>query len=494
MPKNLSPSLSSRFDSLEREIVAGRGERAKATVKKLIRLAKGRSDKLILARLARRVGLPEVGQRLLAPYLRPTSRRGVMEPTVAERAEYAIALRCIGATEEAVALLETLQDSDDADSVFFLAICRITQWRYAEAIPLLQRYLKHPAPNAYQRLVAETNLASALIHEGALGAAEKALREIEIKAQSGEYHYALGKNLYFRAELEILRQNPDRAIKYLNVAKSYLAESTALDRLLNRFWQAVAEHQREKSTSTRAELLAVRAEAEAIGGWETVRNVDFHLAWFDRDAALYRRVYFGTPSEAFRRRMRLLWPKGLDESNQYAWCLMAGERPIELTVPRQAKVLKAGSVSHRLFRALQMDFYRPLRVTELHSRIYPGEFYDAASSPQRVKHAIRQLRRALAAAKLPLTVEENRATYRLHSKKPFVLIVSAEAPVTREDEILRRLHEYFAGNFSAREAASKTGEPLRSLQRVLNTAVAAGHLTRQGASSHVRYQFARPVR
>ncbi len=491
MPKSSPPNLAPKFAEIDREIVAGRAARVQEKVSALVRLVKSRADRLALARLARRCGLPEISQRLLGPIVRGFGRKTYADVTPSEKAEYAIALRGLGAVEEAIALLETVQDSGDPEPTFLLALSHFSHWNYRAAIPLLQKYLGHPAVGAYQRLVAETNLASALIHEGDLREAEKVLREVEQHAQAGNFDYVLGKTLYFRAELEILAKNPDGAIRHLNTSRRYLAESSPIDRLLHRFWLAVADHQKEKSPSSRRELASVRAEAQALNAPELVRNVDLQLGWLDRDATLFRKVYFGTPSESFRQRMTTLWPRGVENPDEYEWEITAGDSPRHLTATAQQKIFKVGTVPQRLFRALHSDFYRPLRIAELHSRIYPGEFYEPVSAPMRVKQALKILRQTLKDAKLPLIVAEFDGKYTLQSSKPFLLGLSSHAPQNREDEILRRLHEHFPAGFSAREAADRIGEPLRSLQRTLESAVKEKQLERTGRSSRIRYAFAR---
>lgn len=478
------------LQSLDRDIVDGKAERAKIVVEKLAKGRLTREERSHLARLARRSGIPEVSLRLLAPLVRTEGRRVAEAASVMERAEYASALRSAGAIEEAIALLETIQTPDEPETIFLLALSHFSKWDYPKAIPLLKRYLTSPKISDYQRLVGDTNLASALIHEGQLDEGAIALKEMEALARQGNYKYVLSKALYFHAELEVLREAPDAAIRYLEHSDEYLTEPSPLDRLLTRMWTGIARHQKHRTQATRDELGAVRERARTDGAWELVRNCDLHLAWLDRNHELYRLVYFGTPTASFRERMKGLWADGVEKGEHYHWHLCAGESPFSFTARKQQSVLKAGGVPYRLFRALHSDFYRPLRIAELHARVYPGEFFNPISAPLKVKQALKLLRQKLAACGIPLQVVDQGAGYALSSKNPFSLEVTSNAPTSRNDEILRRLHEYFSTPFSAKEAAKQLAIPHRTMQRALESAVKQGDLGRGGKTGGTRYAFA----
>lgn len=477
------------IDAIEKLIVAGEIPKAQVEIAKAVKAKPPREDRAPMARLARRANLPETSLRLLNPIVRVEGRKLAEVANENEVVEYASALRNVGAVEEAIELLESIHKQAIPESLFLLALSYFSRWDYPHAIPILREYIKCDGLSDYQRLVGEVNLASALIHEGALDEGERLLAEIERRARGGAHRYLLGKTIYFGAELEVLKNRPARARECLKKAQEFLAGTSELDLLLSRMWLAIANHQEMANKESRAALTAVRAEALAASAWEIVRNCDLHSAWFSRDESLFEFVYFGTPSGFFRKRMAEIWPEGIPAEKAYDWVLCPGAKPAQLSARQQGDVLKTGSVPHRLLRALQSDFYRPFRIAELHTRIYPGEFYEPVSASAKVRQAIKLMRARFKAKRLPLTVEEKDSAYRIAAKSAFVLVVAKDAPESRNDDTLRKLHQAFPNGFGAKEAADKLGESRRTLLRILVWAVKAGHLKKTGSTKSARYNF-----
>jgi hypothetical protein len=147
---------------LESLVRSGESAKARRILRELRLDRLTRAEKLQAANLARRSGLPELSIKLLNRVMRP--RSGASDASARERAEYAAALSRIGATSEALGILESLKGSDHPEVPLFHAFALISQWDYRGAIPLLRRH-ERAAQTDYQRLIGRVNLVAALVFE-----------------------------------------------------------------------------------------------------------------------------------------------------------------------------------------------------------------------------------------------------------------------------------------------------------------------------------------
>src|SRR5262249_52584108 len=95
-----------------------------------------REYRVKLAVLARRAGKPNLALRILAPIVRP-ERKLLFVPTDLEKAEYAATLSRIGAVDEALSLLNSLDGTKLPEVSAYKSLALVSHWRYAETIPLL---------------------------------------------------------------------------------------------------------------------------------------------------------------------------------------------------------------------------------------------------------------------------------------------------------------------------------------------------------------------
>ena len=96
-----------------------------------------RSEKLIFAEFARRIGKPDLALRLLYPRVRI-----YRDATAAESTEYSLSLIRLGHFNEGLELLnkKELQSTPQID--FYRAFADIYRWDYENAEVKLRRYLK----------------------------------------------------------------------------------------------------------------------------------------------------------------------------------------------------------------------------------------------------------------------------------------------------------------------------------------------------------------
>jgi hypothetical protein len=445
-----------------------------------------RSQLASFASLCCRADEPILAIRALNPIVRG-EKASVNPPTSAEATEYAQALSRIGAAREALDLLETVDGKAHPKALLMLAHAHFAEWNYAASLPLLRSYLEVRL-EPYEKLVGEVNLLAALIATGQTEAAEPVIGAAKRDAEALHAHRLLGNCLELEAQLGILNKDFARARRALESASRIFAEGEFLDSLLVRKWKAIASY-RENPASKEAlpSLRALREEAAKLKYWEGVRDCDYHLAVATGDEELLDRLFYGTPSEHFRARLRKSvapdWEPG---ENFVRWYGGRGEKILDLEAAELPPMLVS------LLRLLASDLYAPFRTASLFSSIYADEYFNPDTSPHRVQQLIHRLEKEMTSLGLPLKVSKDAQAYSLEAASPFGIradLLSAQPAPGAERHELSLRNEFKEAAFTAVEAASRLGVSRRTVSRVLKEAIALGKIEVIGEGSVIRYRL-----
>jgi len=471
--------------SFDRQIRAGQGQSVRkallATDKKKI----PRPQLALWAWLAWRVGAAEKGVEWLNNVVRPKAR-SPQTASAREKAEYAACLTRLGAVSEALEILESIPTKEVPQAALYQVFALVAQWNYAETVPHLEAYLK-TRPAAYDSLIARVNLAAALIflkeYERALGL----LQTLEKETAADNHRLLWGNVLELRASVFIHMGKWKAALEECRRAQTQLKEHGGVFALLIEKWAAVARF--GISSGGRKALPEVKAKAAAIGHWESVRDCERFEAIIRRDTDLFKKVYFGTPYEGFRRRLVSDFPIPVEIPSHYERELGEGSKRRVLDLGNLGGDLKAGRQNHRCLSILASDFYRPFRSAQLHALLFPGEFYNPHSSRHRTAEAMYRLKSWLKKEIPALVVSRGTHGYRLTAKSPVSLRMREEIVGVREPEleVLRRI--FSETPFSISEAMDNLNMARRTASRQLQAWVGSGALSRLGAGQSTRYQF-----
>lgn len=486
MPKPANKSLLEVRDRIR----AGKEAEALRLIKALLNTRKGvdRGDLPSVADLARRAGAPGLGLQLLNPLVRQEGKtEGGASPE--EKTEYAACLTYIGAWTEARALLETLDGDSQPRVYLFRAFSLVNQGDYAGAVPLLQKYVRHPSLDDYSRMVGKVNLAEAYVSTNQYRKADPLLQDLLYQSSVRKFRLLLGKALEVSAMSFILQKKLQKAAQFLQKSKDYLTDPEGLVAFFVRKWEAISELHRHPSEKAALDALrAVRKEAIRREHWESARECDYFEAVLLRDKALFLYVYFGTPIEAYRTRLTAEFKDATPVPRFFDWSLMPGAAKTRTIDPSD---LKAGQVLHRLLRLLSSDFYRPLSLGTIHAQLYPGEFFNPVSSPQRVRVAFKRLHVWAKSHAFPIKVIPKNGFYRLQATAPCAIRVESASTDLVASFTVAKLREGWNGGlfFSAADAARALSLPARTVLRRLSEAVDQGLLVRVGTGPLVKYRF-----
>jgi len=452
-----------------------------------------REWRLPLAQICRRAGLESLGMKLLIRLIRPRNDKEGITATPAERAEYAVLLLRTGALNESAQLLEDLDARLVPEAYLYRSFYRFHCFDFAGAIPELEAYVGAQR-DPYSRLVGQVNLAFAQVSAGVSGALSN-VEEALAKAQENG-HARLSSNCQaLRAQLLIKQGLFSEAHEALGVAQALLAQASTHDRAFILKWRAFLEGRQARTVEP---ILLYRQAAAVNEDWDGVREADFHSLCLSFEPWRFNHLIFGTPFQAYREQIcRELGRR--PEQTQFVFGNPAAPCFDLVSCEIDGKpVLNAGRKSHQLVDVLLRDLYRPLRVGGLFSEIFPEEYFDIYTSPDRIHQLIRRTRRWLEASGVPVKIASVRGKYSLHIESRPGADVSFRIPLHRHPVDFMSLHfedlkQKFsdASVFSAKEAKLKTGLSRTSVQRLINWALENGKIEKVGEKNSTAYRLCR---
>lgn len=386
--------LKTLFDQVEERIVSGQIREAGEKLKRLRLRQIPRADLCRAAKLYRRVGWNEQSLRLLMPIVRPKAK--LLQPaSPEEKAEYAIGLQCAGSLDEARQLLDEIPEEQAPEVLLYKAIFRFPDWDYAGAIPDLSRLIQTSPSDSYLGQVARLNLAAAFVVEEDFVEAEEILIELTRTTAERGQNLLHCNCLEISAQAAIFSGDFNRAKEMLTQAETLLTGIKTFDRLWLIKWRAILEAMANEDPAL---LLSARAEAERRSHWETVRELDFITCKIRPTEELLLKLFFGSRSEAYRRRLARHFT--LPEIDSAYVC--AGGK-FQSAVPKSPircfrdlrDELSPGDLPHLLLILLLSDAYLGMRSGEIHSRLFPNQFFNPYTSLDRVHHVVKRTKEML---------------------------------------------------------------------------------------------------
>jgi tetratricopeptide (TPR) repeat protein len=324
---------------------------------------------------------------------------------------------------------------------------------------------------------------------------------IEMAKSAG--HSRLLANCYeIRGQVYVHQRSFELAKHDLATAKATLGAVKTYDQLFIRKWTSLLEAIKSGDLQP---IIEFRKEALLRHEAESVREADrFHLR-VEFDDEIYHRLIFGTPAVDYRTRL-MAEHSGASVRDSYVFGDASGAL-LDLAsgklhnAPKgfDLSELSPGRKVHQLLEVLTRDFYRPMRIGALFAELFPNEYFDVYSSPNRVHAWLWHLRQWFTRMSLPLEIVEIRGTYLLKYSAEPSSHFGIEVPLNRErpDAQLLLWQDFAAkmgdGPFTAKSAEAMTGIARTSLQRLINWAINSGRLVREKQGVQVFYRLVDPV-
>lgn len=415
-----------------------------------------------------------------------------------ERMTYARALYHLGAVEDSIEILQSVDAKREPDVLFLRACASIFNWNYLAAIPDLKMYLRSKEVAPYRRVVAKVNLAAAYVNIGAWTEAEIWLTEIQNECEAQSYTLLLGNTLELRSQVELFQGRFASALSFLEKAQVLLEKQGALYSLYVEKWQAVCHCLQAPTIENLLRLKAVRKKALEVGHWSTIRECDLFCAIATQDEQIIRKVIMGTPSEFYRQRARKLFKTDLVFRGQYKWKIkgdVAVDHAMTFNpyrkIPGRRVALYEKPMLLSLFEALAGDFYQPSHISLLFKKIYPAEKFNPFSSPARVLQLLRRLDHWFKDNEIPLRVRFKKSEFCLRSIGDVFVIVQRGKDLAQQSSKYRQLADLRLllknKSLSVEKICRHLDISESSARRLLKQGLLAGQIKKMGVGRSTVY-------
>lgn len=507
MAKNLDV-IEERLKAIADLVDHGSVPEARREILRLCRKSIPRKFASELAHCARRADLPDKALALLHPYVRPP-RGTIVVATDREKARYAQALTELGAINEATELLYSLKGSPDPNVYFGRALNHVKSWDWEGAIPHFQETLRHP--KTVQAAATKTWLGAAYMYgPGNYQRSRIYLDEAIRETSEVKFRFVHKRALQFMIEACFLMRDWASANKVIDkLERLAREEDNAYYASVCKLWRVLTSvfNPRDQRYSI-DDITSAREYLFANEKWEEARSCDYYRAVYTRDRDLLVHLYFGTSLVPLRKKLEkmlggadripesYLWVPDRKSKPKHYLDVLTGENDVS-----KAR-LKHGQYPQKMLALLCSDFYRPMRLPQLHEALHPGDYFNPITSPDRIHQTLRRLREWIDESRLPLTILEINGFYRVQTTNGLAIklfrdpeaqaLKKPKAPSDVVTKSLDKLRAKFKTElFSAQDAAELLKVSYRSAVGYLKTATETGVTIKQGAGPATRYRFAR---
>lgn len=459
-----------------------------------------------VANLYRRSGKPEDALRVLRHYVRPKSK-SPQKAHIEEVFEYAVSLIKLGAINEGCKLLEPISGKEHPDKYLHLAFAHISLWDYHQASQLLEEYRRHPKITSYSRLIAEVNLLSCYVFLGQDAASEELLATLISQTQSPDYKRLWSGVFRSKTQLHLIKGEISQAKMALAESYSSVESRSALDDLLFEKWSAIIQlHESGPCEQMKEILNALKIKALELQHFETLRDLDFYEALHFKEQRQIFHVFFGTPYESYREKIRASYRKlhgrELDIPPVYTRFLLppnfsgkphgAGSLHIANGINTFSKAsLVPGQLLQSFLKLLSRDFYKPVGIYQVHQELFQEHFFNETSTVTKIRQLVHRLNTWFKENSIPLEVHSRKAFFHLTAKVPLNLIFT-ENPAfdPRLEKLSLDLKKAFGKKyFTVKEVAKYLKMPHRTATTYIRKAHQAKLIERDGAGPKTKYQL-----
>lgn len=466
-----------------------------------------------IANLCRRVQLSTLAIQILNPMIKTYREGKKARPSLRLIAEYAMALHRIGNSTEAKLLLQDRVALSHNYSQFYLGLIFLSEWEYEKAKSCFVEYLKSEHLDSYEQCLGELNLLATNIflkpndetHEAEIidliSRLEKfgfTLLASNAKEVLIQYYASFEENDINWSKKDTQAKKRFRQI-LLNGSRLLTELQSTRYSLYLQKWLCV-NLMKKNSKKALDDFYALKEKARQFSSWEVLRDCEFYIAKIKDSQELFNKLYYGTPYNGYRHYIQERH-EGFKPDDYYIWVGHQNSAKklqvldlFDFTFENSVESLgMIAGASHRTLLSLTSDLFRPLTVGSLFSKIYPGEYYDQASSGLRVRQCIFRLKNELEQHNLKLNIDFNKG-YSIAPLNSLAIRFSANLKnhsnetICKEEILRHQIIKKFQNNqFSATQLAEFIGKSHSSAVRLLNKLINSDSLILFGEGADRKY-------
>ncbi len=452
-----------------------------------------------LSAMARRAGALDLSLRILKPIIRTTKD---LETPISplEKGEYAASLLKVGAVTEADRLLAEIDPKDYPRVLLYQSFSLFRQWRYEEAIPLLEQLAKNSDLELYDQAVVSLNLAASFTVANRFLEAANLLEKWEATIQENSWLQLkdLAQELRMQALIGLGKFSEAESI----IRSSEVSHPTENHQFILKKRLFFLRCSSKISTILREEFVEFRREAFDFSDWDAMRDCDFYQGVAMQDQRYLSKVFYGSPFLKYRSMVK----QALAQSSMVVPEEFNFTHPVENPTTECQIDLWSGKAAgsdlsfppgltmHKILCALTHDFYRPVPTGEIFYHLFPTEAFDPESSPNRIYNLLFRFRKSVDQANLGMKVIDRANGFKLFlGDKTSIRIPLGFQSIDlhdREAYLGKLLHRHFGQTlFQTKEAANLLDLTVARTQTFLNALVGTKDVQVLGRGRYTQYQF-----
>lgn len=487
---------SENYQAIEASIVAGQHEKGLQLLKLIQPKTLPFAWSTKFAELANRFHQPLFALKALHRFINP-EKPFHQKAADKQKMIYGYSLCLLGATGEALDLLNSVQSVVSPEVNFTKALTYFRQWNYVQSIPLLRQYIADPNLDDYRRVIGEVNLAAALIAMSDWDQALPLLHQIQSICRDRNYELLLGNCFELEAQVLFFQKKYDLALERLAIARTLLENQKGLYLLFVDKWIHVCHLFKNPTAENLLNLQQVRSQAVLLEEREIIRECELFEAIAMQNELLLKKVIMGTPSEHYRQRARQLYGRNFNALGQFGWDLngQAGDDSSTIILNPYEKKSDSTALYERpqllaLLEALTLDFYRPCHLGGLFKSIYPDELFNPYTSPARVLRLLKRLDQWFTANKYPLRIDFKKSEFSIQATGAVRVIIHRGQKLSAAGARWTELKSAFKNRtFTTAKVSSVMGLSATSAQRLVKQALAEGKIQAFGHGRSTTYKF-----
>lgn len=353
--------------------------------------------------------------------------------------EYASSIRKIGLVRQSKKLLERAGHGKEQE--LYKAYADIHEWNYASAREHLLVHLNSFSLNEREAIVAHLNLASCSLFLGFFEEASKELGFLS-KIHQKEYFQFYLNYKELLGQFHLLQGDYKTATAIFSEAIALAGAQEGNTTLFIKKWQAITDAAAGEVDTQ--QIASLKREIRKAIHWESLRDFDYHIARFQKNIPLLKQVYFSTPFEGYRARMRS--QTGIDFEKSQPFILSRGQaKNVFDPINSFVEDLPPGMLLHRLMLLFIADAYRPWSIPRIFDYLFCNEIYNPATSPKKIYALTAKLQKFLDAQNVGLRLESTIYGYRLRLREDSAVAIAPKMIFESRQEVLAQMLSNIVG-------------------------------------------------
>ncbi len=447
-----------------------------------------RKDRLPFAELARRAGAPELAIRFLIHVIYPKIKPiPGYEATADESVSYASSLRALGFLKEAQDILNKFNPEKHPIVLLQKALLLFAEWRYAESIRFLKKFVHSKKISDYQKTIGQVNLFSAYISAEDYVSASKLAGELLKVTKNKKYLLLYGNCLELMSQYCIFTEQYVLAQSYLDQAETALKDFSGIYLLYVKKWKLVLQLlTRQKSADFDLQFQQLIENSQNKNYSEIVRDLLFFRALADQDDQRILQVLAGTPIASYHRRAALLLKKKFFIPSQITF---QQKQASDALFDYKSRHFLNKSLLRKLLWILSQDFYKPTSVGQIFSIIYPGECFNPETSVKRIDNLIFRLNCYFKKNNIFIVIRRRHYSYRMSGLDQMIIY----RDLISDQKLALKLfkNKYLLKQFKRIDLEQILGISSASAKRLLHYALQVKKVRRLNTGPQSRYCFSK---